>query len=102
GAVVGATHASELGIARRLLPEAIVLIPGYGAQGGGAADCTAGFRADGLGAIVNSSRGITACFPPETRDWEAAVETATRAAISALRQATPMAALRGAGTSAQH
>src|SRR5262249_12704222 len=71
GAVVGATHPSELGVVRRLLPEAVFLIPGYGAQGGRAADCADGFRGDGLGAIVNSSRGITACFQPDTRDWEA-------------------------------
>jgi orotidine-5'-phosphate decarboxylase len=96
GAVVGATHASELAVVRRLLPEAIFLIPGYGAQGASAADCAAGFRADGLGAIVNSSRGITACFAPDTRNWEAAVEAATRAAINSLRQATPMGALGSA------
>jgi len=93
GAVVGATHPAELATVRRLLPEAIFLIPGYGAQGGTAADCAAAFRADGLGAVINSSRGITACFKPEERAWEDAIAAATRAAIAALRQATPMGKL---------
>src|SRR5262245_35028192 len=51
GAVVGATHPAELAVVRRLLPDAIFLIPGYGAQGGSAADCAAAFRPDGFGAI---------------------------------------------------
>jgi len=93
GAVVGATHPSELAVVRQLLPEAIFLIPGYGAQGGTAADCAAAFRADGLGAVINSSRGITACFKPEERAWEDPVAAAARAAIAALRQATPMGKL---------
>jgi orotidine-5'-phosphate decarboxylase len=91
GAVVGATHPAELVLLRKQLPDVIFLIPGYGAQGGTAADCAPGFRADGLGAIVNSSRGIAACFKPEESKWEAAVEAATRSTIAALRQATPWA-----------
>jgi orotidine-5'-phosphate decarboxylase len=90
GAVVGATHPTELAEVRRLLPEAILLIPGYGAQGGSAADTAAGFRADGLGAIVNSSRGIIACFDPSEREWEAAVAEATRTSIAELTKAAPM------------
>jgi orotidine-5'-phosphate decarboxylase len=93
GAVVGATHPAELVAVRGLLPDVIFLIPGYGAQGGTAADAAAGFRADGLGAIVNSSRGITACFKPAEPAWEAAVETATHDTIRALREATPMGRL---------
>jgi orotidine-5'-phosphate decarboxylase len=69
------------------------LIPGYGAQGAGAADVAAGFRADGLGAIVNSSRGIIACFSPDDPNWEAAVEKATRSAIAELRRSTSMGQL---------
>ena len=88
GAVVGATHPAELATVRQLLPEAWLLMPGLGAQGGTAADVAAAFRSDGLGAIVNSSRGITACFSRSQPHWEAAVETATRAAITALREAT--------------
>jgi orotidine-5'-phosphate decarboxylase len=93
GAVVGATHPAELAAVRRLLPEVIFLIPGYGAQGGTAGDTAAGFRPDGLGAVVNSSRGITACFKPTDPAWEAAVEAATRTTIRALAEATPMARL---------
>jgi orotidine-5'-phosphate decarboxylase len=93
GAVVGATHPAELAAVRAALPEAPFLIPGYGAQGGAAADTAAGFRADGLGAIVNSSRGITACFDPASTDWEAAVLAATRAAVTDLTAATPMGRL---------
>src|SRR5207253_1332097 len=61
GAVVGATHPAELAAVRQALPEVVFLIPGYGAQGGTAADAAGGFRADGLGAVVNNSRGLTAC-----------------------------------------
>lgn len=93
GAVVGATHPTELARLRALLPEVPFLIPGYGAQGGTAADIAAGFRADGLGAIVNSSRGITASFPPAEAAWEAAIEKATREAIAQLRRDTPMGQL---------
>ena len=75
------------------MPHAVFLVPGYGAQGASAADCAPGFRPDGLGAIVNSSRGITASFPPEEIRWEAAIEAATRSTIAALRQATPMGRL---------
>lgn len=93
GAVVGATHPAELARLRSLLPEVPFLIPGYGAQGGTAADIAASFRNDGLGAIVNSSRGITASFPPSESAWEAAIEKATRDAIAQLRGDTPMGRL---------
>jgi orotidine-5'-phosphate decarboxylase len=93
GAVVAATHPSELAAVRRLLPEVVFLIPGYGAQGGQAADTAAGFRPDGLGAVVNSSRAITACFSPDEPAWEKAVETATRNAIAELTRLTPMGRL---------
>jgi orotidine-5'-phosphate decarboxylase len=84
GAVVGATHPAELATVREVLPQALILVPGFGAQGGTAADAAPAFRPDGLGAIVNSSRGIIFAFPPEETAWEGAVESATRAAISAL------------------
>jgi orotidine-5'-phosphate decarboxylase len=90
GAVVGATHPAELARVRQWIPHVIFLVPGYGAQGGSGADVAAAFRADGSGAIVNSSRGITACFKPDDANWEAAIERATRATIQDLRQATPM------------
>lgn len=58
GAVVGATHPTQAAEIRKYLPQAIFLVPGYGAQGGGAEDVRPCFNEDGLGAIVNSSRGI--------------------------------------------
>jgi orotidine-5'-phosphate decarboxylase len=94
GAVVGATHPAELANVRHWIPHVLFLVPGYGAQGGSAADTAAGFRADGAGAIINSSRGITASFKPDEPKWEEAIERATRATIQDLSQATPMRALR--------
>jgi len=87
GAVVGATHPAELAGLRRLIPQVPFLIPGYGAQGGSAADVAAAFDGAGRGAVVNSSRGIIACFKPDEPKWEAAVEAATMAAIADLAQA---------------
>ena len=58
GAVVGATFPEELSALRRRLPRTWFLIPGYGRQGGTAADVAPGFDAEGLGAVVNSSSGI--------------------------------------------
>jgi orotidine-5'-phosphate decarboxylase len=85
GAVVGATHRAELIELRAALPDAWFLVPGFGAQGGTAADVAAAIRPDGLGAIINSSRGITFPFKPDAADWEARIESATREAIAALR-----------------
>jgi len=93
GAVVGATHPDELAQLRQMLPRVVFLVPGYGAQGGSAADTAAAFRADGLGAIVNSSRGIIASFAPQETDWPDAVVNATKAAITDLASATPMGQL---------
>jgi orotidine-5'-phosphate decarboxylase len=84
GAVVGATYPAELAELRRLLPEVLFLVPGFGAQGGSAADTAAAFRPDGLGAIVNSSRGILFPFAPDDAAWEDRIESAARSAISAL------------------
>ncbi|MCI8549845.1 MAG: orotidine-5'-phosphate decarboxylase [Lachnospiraceae bacterium] len=65
GAVVGATY-PEMGKAlRKLMPKALILVPGYGAQGGKAEDLVHYFNEDGLGAIVNSSRGIIAAYKKE-------------------------------------
>ena len=94
GAVVGATHPAELALVREWIPHVVFLVPGYGAQGGSGADTAAGFRPDGAGAIINSSRGITACFKLEEPKWEYAIEMATRATIQDLQQVTPMKALR--------
>jgi len=84
GAVVGATHAKELVELRTALPNTWLLIPGYGAQGGSAADVAAAIRPDGLGAVINSSRGITFPLRPGDADWERQIEKATREASAAL------------------
>lgn len=62
GAVVGATYPEMGKVLRKLMPKAYILVPGYGAQGGKAADLAPYFNEDGLGAIVNSSRGIIAAY----------------------------------------
>ena len=93
GAVVGATHPAELHAIRQLLPDVLFLLPGFGAQGATAADTAPGFRADGLGAVVSSSRGILFPCPPSEPAWEAAVEAATRRTIAALAAATAMGRL---------
>ena len=65
GAVVGATY-SEMGkVLRKVMPKAYILVPGYGAQGGKGKDLVHFFNEDGLGAIVNSSRGIIAAYKQE-------------------------------------
>jgi orotidine-5'-phosphate decarboxylase len=94
GAVVGATYPAELAAVRRLLPDVWLLLPGYGSQGGAAADTAPAFREDGLGALVNNSRGIIFSFSPEERNWEAAVATATHGMIDALASATSMRRLK--------
>lgn len=65
GAVVGATYPEMGKRLRKVMPHAYILVPGYGAQGGKAADLAPYFNADGLGAIVNSSRGIIAAYKQE-------------------------------------
>ena len=65
GAVVGATHPKEGTYLREKMPHTFFLVPGYGAQGATAKDLKGLFNKDGLGAIVNSSRGITAAFQSE-------------------------------------
>ncbi len=65
GAVVGATYPEMGRLLRKVMPHAYILVPGYGAQGGKAADLAPYFNADGLGAIVNSSRGIIVAYKQE-------------------------------------
>ena len=65
GAVVGATYPEQGKILRKIMPKAFILVPGYGAQGGKGADLVHFFNEDGLGAIVNSSRGIIAAYQQE-------------------------------------
>lgn len=100
GAVVGATYPEQLSELRAVMPHAWFLVPGYGAQGGTAADVAGAFDANGLGAIVNSSRGIIfahAKAPYSERfgaaNWQGAVEAAALDMIESLRSETPAAAL---------
>ncbi|MDE7352471.1 MAG: orotidine-5'-phosphate decarboxylase [Acetatifactor sp.] len=65
GAVVGATYPEQGRILRRIMPRAFILVPGYGAQGGRGADLVHFFNEDGLGAVINSSRGIIAAYQQE-------------------------------------
>jgi orotidine-5'-phosphate decarboxylase len=85
GAVVGATYPAELALLRREMPEVPFLVPGYGAQGGGAADVAAAFRPDGLGAVVNSSRGVVFPFDPADPEWESRIVAAVKEAVAALK-----------------
>lgn len=85
GAVVGATYPEQLAELRHAMPASWILVPGFGAQGGGAADVAAAFDAGGLGAIVNSSRHIIFAHQrPEYQErfgdaqWQEAVAAATR------------------------
>lgn len=65
GAVVGATYPEQGKVLRRMMKRTFILVPGYGAQGGRGADLVHFFDEDGLGAIVNSSRGIIAAYRQE-------------------------------------
>ena len=82
GAVAGATYPEQLAILRKDMPHTFFLIPGYGAQGGGAAGLVGGFDERGLGGIVNSSRGIICAWKksgrPETEHALAARDEALR------------------------
>jgi orotidine-5'-phosphate decarboxylase len=87
GAVVGATYPAEAARLRRLMPHTYFLVPGYGAQGAGAADVQACFNADGYGAIVNSSRAILYAYRQEAYRafGEEHFAEAARAAVFAMK-----------------
>ncbi len=100
GAVVGATWPEQLTELRALFPNVWFLVPGYGSQGGSARSVAGAFDPDGLGAIVNNSRGII--FAYRTDDykerfgenrWEEAVEAATKDMIAALAAETSVGKL---------
>ena len=88
GAVVGATYPEQGRILRKVMPKAFILVPGYGAQGGKGADLVHFFNEDGLGAIVNSSRGIIAAFQQEkyAKYGEANYAEASRAAVLDMKE----------------
>ncbi|SHM67630.1 orotidine-5'-phosphate decarboxylase [Anaerosporobacter mobilis DSM 15930] len=83
GAVVGATYPEMGKILRKIMPKTYILVPGYGAQGGKAADLAPYFNKDGLGAIINSSRGIIAAYkqPGYEKYGEEAYADASRQAV---------------------
>lgn len=83
GAVVGATYPEMGKVLRKIMPKSFILVPGYGAQGGKAEDLVPYFNEDGLGAIVNSSRGIIAAYKQEAyKDFgELAFADASRQAV---------------------
>ena len=83
GAVVGATYPEMGKILRKIMPKAYILVPGYGAQGGQGKDLVHFFNEDGLGAFVNSSRGIIAAYKQEkyAKFGEENFAEASRAAV---------------------
>ena len=98
GAVVGATYPEQGEILRKVMPKSFILVPGYGAQGGKGKDLVHFFNEDGLGAIVNSSRGIIAAYKQEAHAKFGAENfgDASRAAVEAM-----IADIQGALTAAK-
>ena len=94
GAVVGATWPKQLAELRSKMPNAWFLVPGFGTQGGSAKDVAAAFDNDGLGAVVNNSRGIIFAHTTEPfkkygeANWQRAVEAATLDMVDQLRAET--------------
>lgn len=88
GAVVGATYPEQGRILRAIMPKAFILVPGYGAQGGKGTDLLHFFNEDGLGAIVNSSRGIIAAYQQEqyAQYGSENFADASRAAVIAMKE----------------
>ncbi len=89
GAVVGATRGPRLATLRERMPDVLLLVPGYGAQGGSAADVSQAFDRDGLGAVVNASRSLmpsvdAADFTAAGADARSRVEAMADAIAAAL------------------
>lgn len=100
GAVVGATWPDQLAELRAALPHVWFLAPGYGSQGGGAKDVAGAFDSNGLGAIINNSRGIIFAYHSDAykekygeAKWEEAVEASTLDMIQALATETTVGKL---------
>ena len=87
GAVVGATYPEIGKVMRKVMPKAYILVPGYGAQGGQGKDLAHFFNEDGLGAIVNSSRGIIAAYKQDAyaQSGPEHFGEASRAAVEAMK-----------------
>jgi orotidine-5'-phosphate decarboxylase len=97
GAVIGATFPDDARRLRALLPQAFILVTGYGAQGASPQGAAACFNADGLGAIVNSSRGLTYSFGNENVTKDLFVKCVRE---NVLKMRVDIAAARGRATSA--
>ncbi len=82
GAVVGATYPEQLAEMRQKMPHTFFLVPGYGAQGGGANDVAGAFDKNGLGAVVNSSRAILTAWKKAGTDGKDFAEQARKAALA--------------------
>jgi orotidine-5'-phosphate decarboxylase len=100
GAVVGATWSQQLAELRTVMPHTWFLVPGFGSQGGTAKDVAAAFDVNGLGAIINNSRGILYAYRSgENKEvfgakrWQEAVESATKRMIEQLKTETPAGVL---------
>jgi orotidine-5'-phosphate decarboxylase len=100
GAVVGATCPEQLAELRETLPGVPLLVPGYGSQGASARDVASAFDSEGLGALINNSRGITFAYQRSAyharfgNDWQAAVDQAVRDMIDDLAANTNAGRLR--------
>ncbi|MDR2755130.1 MAG: orotidine-5'-phosphate decarboxylase [Planctomycetaceae bacterium] len=101
GAVVGATWSAQLAELRGVMPNTWFLVPGFGSQGGSAKDVAAAFDENGLGAVINNSRGLIFAYRREPfqttfgeTKWQQAVETATIQMIEQLRAETPAGKLK--------
>jgi orotidine-5'-phosphate decarboxylase len=101
GAVVGATYPEQQHELRTAMPHTWFLVPGFGAQGGSAKDVAGAFDAQGLGAVVNNSRGLIFAFSLRQYEafgeerWQAATEAATIDMIGALANGTTSGKLEG-------
>lgn len=88
GAVVGATYPEQAKILRRIMKKAYILVPGYGSQGGTAADAANAFDDDGLGALINASRSVMCAWKAERWEGkydESAFDSAARAEAVRMR-----------------
>jgi orotidine-5'-phosphate decarboxylase len=100
GAVIGATYPEQLAELREALPGVLLLVPGYGIQGGTGLDVASAFDEDGLGALINNSRGITFAYERPAyharfgKDWQAAIAQAVRDMVDDLAANTTAGRLK--------
>ncbi len=93
GAVVGATQPDELAWMRKHLPTVPLLVPGYGAQGGALEALRPAFGTKGIGAVVNSSRGIIFSYPPDAKNWRNDISNAAKRSAMELAGISGMSSL---------